>query len=134
MKFVSRIALALLLTFGSAFAEEVVPTDPAEAGIVPDLQTESTEAAQAVEAVPTELALAPVGAESPAVELASASSETMSVSPAPWSETMSSFRTGYGAPEGTSSPNELHEINWSDDKLVIGAGALLIILLLIIIL
>lgn len=118
MKFFSRIALALLLTAPSAFAEEV--------GIVPDVQTESTECAQ-VEA--------PVGAESaaPTVELASASSKT-SVSPAPWSETMSSYRTGYGSPEGTSTPNELHEINWSDDKLVIGAGALLIILLLIIIL
>jgi hypothetical protein len=119
MKFFSRIAFALLLTFGSAFAEEVVVTDPTDTGIVPDLQTESESAA-------------PVG-DAASVELAS-SSEIATVSPAPWSETMSSYRAGYGTPEGTSTPNELHEINWSDDKLVIGAGALIVILLLIIIL
>ena len=124
MQFFSRIALALFLTAASAFAEEVVPVDTDQTGIVPTQLALATEGATGSQSTTV--------ADVTGIELAS--SETSSLAPTPWSETMSSFRLGNGSPEGTSSPNELREINWSDDKLVIGAGALIIILLLIILL
>jgi hypothetical protein len=138
MKLFSRIALALLLTIASAFAEEVVPTmDSAGKGIVPDVdQTEPAEGVQVVDTADDEAVSNPgVEDSSPGIELASAqttsSSETASVSPAPWSDTMSALRTG-APPEGTRSPNELHDITWSEDKILIGAGVLLLIILLIV--
>jgi hypothetical protein len=123
MKLATQIALALLLTSASAFAEEP--------------QTANTDGELADDTVVVESdATAEVAITSNEVELAStgtsaSSSETVSVSPAPWSETMSSMRTG-GVPEGTTSPNELHSISWSNNHLVIGAGALIVILLIII--
>jgi hypothetical protein len=137
MKLFSRIAFTLLLTIASAFADEVVPMDSAEKGIVPDVdQTEPAEGVQVVDPADDEAVSNPgVEDSSPGIELASAqsisSSETASVSPAPWSDTMSAMRTG-GSPEGARSPNELHEISWSEDKILIGAGVLLLIILLIV--
>jgi hypothetical protein len=140
MKLFSRIALALLLTIASAFAEEVVPTmDSAEKGIVPDVdQTKPAEGVQVVDAADDEAVSSSGFEDSDAgIELASvsvqspSSSETASISPEPWSDTISALRTG-GSPEGTRSPNELHDITWSEDKILIGAGVLLLIILLIV--
>jgi hypothetical protein len=138
MKLFSRIALALFLTAASAFAEEVVPTmDSAERGIVPDVeQAQPAEELQVVDAAADEaLSMPGVEESSTGIELASvestSSSHSASIAPAPWSDTMSAIRTG-GSPEGTRSPNELHDVTWSEDKILIGAGVLLLIILLIV--
>jgi hypothetical protein len=138
MKHFSRIALALLLTVASAFAEEVIPMDAAGDGTVPDLQQAESPVVPLIAegtAVETGDSLSeesPAGVELASTEAAS-SSENVSVTPAPWTDTMSSLRTG-GSPEGARNPNELQAINWSDEKtLLIGAGVLLFIILLIVI-
>jgi hypothetical protein len=129
MKFFTRITLALLMTVTVAFAEEPISIESADSQNA--IQTESTGEIEAAEpAAPAD----PLAA-TPEVELASAeaasTSETVSLSPAPWSETMGSLRTG-GVPEGQRSPNELQDVSWTNNHLVIGAGALIVILLIII--
>jgi len=130
MQFFSRIALALFLTSACAFAEELVPTDPMDTGNVTVVETVGSQTIDRT----AEAAPATSGEESTTLSADAASatsSEIASVSPAPWTDTMSSFRSG-GSPEGARNPNELHAINWSDEKtLLIGAGILIFIILLI---
>ena len=129
MKLFSPIALALLMTVASASAEEPAPIESIDSQIA--IETElAAELTEADAAAPADLS-----DTTPEVQLASAeaasSSETVTVSPAPWTETMGSLRTG-GVPEGMTPPNELRDISWSNNRLVIGAGALIVILLIII--